>query len=113
SHRGRAMLADGRRSTGRVLWAAGCRGGAQAAGRDAGAIRVGGWADLVRLDDTGDLGARSGDAVLDTFIFAGHDRMVRDLWSAGRHIVQDGRHVAREVIARRFQGVMARLGAAL
>jgi formimidoylglutamate deiminase len=74
---------------------------------------VGDWADLMRLDDQGDLASRKGDAVLDTFIFAGNDRMVTDLWSAGRHIVQHGAHVARDAVRKRFQKVMARLGDAL
>lgn len=113
AHRGRAMLASDAQSTGRVIYTAACAGGAQAAGRAAGAIRVGDWADLLRLDTSGDLGARAGDAILDTFIFAGHDRMVADLWSAGRHIVQGGRHVARDRVAARFGRVMARLGAVL
>ena len=39
--RGRAMLADGERSTGRVLWEGAAQGGAQAAGR-AGNRTVGG-----------------------------------------------------------------------
>lgn len=111
-HKGRAMLA-GEYSTGRTLFDAVCAGGAQAAGRKSGAIRVGDWADLVMLDDTGDLGDRTGDAILDTWIFAGDDRMVRDVWSAGRAIVQGGRHVQREGITKAFRGVMARLAAVL
>jgi formimidoylglutamate deiminase len=112
-HRGRAMFATADRSTGRVLHDGVCAGGAQAAGRQAGAIRLGDWADLMRLDDQGDLASRNGDAILDTFIFAGHDRMVTDLWSAGRHIVQGGAHVARDRVRTRFQQVMTRLGDAL
>ena len=47
--RSRAVLAgDG--STGRTLYDAACRGGAQAQGREAGVIRTGAWADLVALD---------------------------------------------------------------
>ena len=112
-HRGRAMFADATRSTGRVLLEGVCAGGAQAVGRQAGAIRLGNFADLMRLDHTGDLGTRAGDAILDTFVFAGHDRMVTDLWSAGRHIVQGGAHVAQAAVRARFQAVMTRLGGVL
>jgi formimidoylglutamate deiminase len=112
-HKGRAMFAGAERSTGRVLWDGVCAGGAQAAGRNAGAIRVGAWADMLRLDDQDDLANRRGDTILDTFIFAGNDRMVTDLWSAGRHIVQGGAHVARNRVRARFAQVMARLGDAL
>ena len=48
----------------------------------------------------------AGDDLLDAFIFAGDDRLVTDLWSAGRHIVHGGRHVARDAVATRFRAVM-------
>jgi formimidoylglutamate deiminase len=105
--RGRAMLADGERSTGRVLWEGAAQGGAQAAGRASGAIAVGQWADLMALDmDNQHLEGRKGDEILDAFVFAGNDALVADVWSAGRHIVQGGRHVAREAVAARFRAVM-------
>jgi formimidoylglutamate deiminase len=105
--RGRAMLADVDRSTGRVLWDGAAQGGAMAAGRGAGALAVGQWADLVALDmDNLHLEGREGDEILDAFVFAGNDALVADVWSAGRHIVQGGRHVAREPVAARFRAVM-------
>jgi formimidoylglutamate deiminase len=113
TRKARAVLAD-HRSTGRRLWEGATRGGAQAAGRAAGGIAVGAWADLVSLD-TEDLRLEglAGDPLLDAFVFAGRDGLVRDLWSAGRHIVQDGRHIAREPVATRFRAVMQRLREAL
>jgi formimidoylglutamate deiminase len=51
--------------------------------------------------------------LLDTFLFAGDDRMVAEVWSAGRHIVSAGRHAGREAIIARFRAVMARLRGAL
>ncbi len=112
--RARAVLADGKRSTGRVLYEEATRGGAQAAGRGPGEIRAGAWADLV-VPDMGALAleGRAGDAILDAWLFAGDDRLVAELWSAGRHIVTDGRHVAREAVAARFRRVMAGLRDAL
>jgi formimidoylglutamate deiminase len=109
SLKARAVLADAR-STGRLLWEEAARGGAQAAGRPSGAIAVGNWADLVALD-TGDLRLEglAGDQLLDAFVFAGRDGLVSDLWSAGRHIVREGRHVAREAVATRFRATMHRL----
>lgn len=111
-NKGRAMLAGPDQSTGRVLYDGAVRGGAQAAGRDAGAIAVGRWADLLALDTTAvDLDGREGDAILDALIFAGDDRMVSDLWSAGRHIVTGGRHKSRDAIVARYRATMARLKA--
>ncbi|MFN7596098.1 MAG: amidohydrolase family protein, partial [Cereibacter sp.] len=113
-HRGRALLATPDRSTGRVLLDSAVRGGAQAAGRGAGGIALGGWADLLALDMTAtDLDGVQGDAILDAWIFAGDDRMVSDVWSAGRHLVSGGRHRARDAITARYRSVMARLRVAL
>lgn len=105
----RAVMAD-RRSTGRLLWDGATKGGGQAAGRASGAIAVGQWADLLALD-TGDLRLEGmqGDQLLDAFIFAGRDGLVTDLWSAGRHIVRDGRHIARDSVAAQFRATMNRL----
>jgi formimidoylglutamate deiminase len=112
--RGRAMLATADRSTGRVLLDRAAAGGAQAAGRGRGVIAQGEWADLLALD-TGatDLEGRAGDALLDAWIFAGDDRMVQHVWSAGRPIVQDGQHVRRGPITQGYRRVMARLREAL
>ncbi len=114
AHRGRAMLAGPEASTGRVLYQTAARGGALAGGRGTGAIEGGQWADLVALDGSGpDLAASAGDMILDTFIFAGDDRMVVDVWSAGRHIVSNGRHAGRDTIRAEYGRVMQRLRDAL
>ena len=111
---GRAVLATEAQSTGRVLFEGACLGGAQAAGRASGAIAVGNWADLLALDtDTADFDGLTGDTILDTHIFAGDDRSVTDLWSAGRHIVKQGRHVARDAVVLRYRAAMQRLRASL
>lgn len=109
----RAVMAD-HRSTGRFLWEGAAKGGAQAAGRGAGTIAVGQWADLVALD-TRDLRLEGlhGDQLLDVFVFAGRDGLVTDLWSAGRHIVQGGHHIARDAVAARFRASLRRLRDAL
>lgn len=108
--RGRAMLAEGSRSTGRVLWEGAVQGGAMAAGRASGAICEGAVADLVALDmGSVHLAGREADEILDAFVFAGNDALVAEVWSAGRHIVTGGRHVARERVEGRFRAVMAGL----
>jgi formimidoylglutamate deiminase len=108
--KGRALLATQDRSTGRVLFEGAVAGGAQAGGRASGAIRAGDWADMLALDMSAvDLEGRQGDGILDAWIFAGDDRMVADVWSAGRHVVTGGQHVAREGITAAYRAVMARL----
>ena len=56
-----------------------------------------------------DLEGKVGDAILDTYIFAGDDRMVCDVWSAGRHLVHNGRHVARSQIEQHYRETMRKL----
>lgn len=110
----RAALATPEHSTGRRLFEAAAKGGAQAAGRNSGRIEVGALADLMALDGTAvDLIGRTGDTILDTYIFAGDDRMVRDVWSAGRHVVTEGRHIAHDAIAGRYRKVMEQLKASV
>ena len=110
----RAVLADPGRSTGRVLFEGAATGGAQAAMRDSGALTPGRLADLLALDGkAADLVGKQGDALLDSFVFAGDERMVTDVWSAGRHVVADGRHVRRDPITRRYIRTVRRLTEAL
>ncbi len=113
-HTGRAMYADADRSAGRVLYEAALQGGAQAAGRDSGAISVGKWADLIALDaGSVHLAHRRGDRLLDSLIFAGGGRMVTDTWAAGRHVVSDGRHRGRARIASAYRRALGCLLAAV
>jgi len=110
--RSRAALATADKSTGRVLFQAAAMGGAQAAGRDAGAIGIGKLADLLALDTTGpDMAGHRGDTTLDAYIFAGDDRMVTDLWSAGRHLVSGGRHYAAPEITASYFATVTKLRA--
>lgn len=109
--RSRAALATQDRSTGRVLFEGAVQGGAQAGGRDSGALRVGAWADLLALDtDTQFLCNRQGDQLLDSLIFTGAGpSSIRDVWSAGRHVVKQGRHPARDDIIYRFKRTLNQL----
>ena len=45
------------------------------------------------------LSAASGDALLDAWIFAAGSPTIRSVWRAGKMVVQDGRHVARDAVA--------------
>lgn len=112
--KGRACLATTARSAGRVLFEGAATGGAQAAGRASGAIAEGLWADLVALDLSGpDLMGVQGDTILDTWIFACDDRLVTDVWSAGRKLVTAGRHYARDQVMQRYGATAMRLRGSL
>lgn len=109
SHR-RAALATSTKSTGRVLLEAAQTGGAAASGQKTGAISPGQWADLFSLDTNSiHLVNRQSDQILDAYIFAGDDTMVQDVWSAGRHLVQAGRHKNREKIEAGYRKTLMRL----
>ena len=85
-------------------------GGAQAAGRHTGQIAPGYWADLMALDKHSViLTGRTKDQLIDSFIFAGDDNLVRDVWSAGRHMVTAGRHIAHDEITSAYHVALASL----
>lgn len=106
----RAALATPEKSTARRLYDTVAEGGARAAGRDSGRIAVGALADLIALDGGSvNLIGCEGDTILDAYIFAGDDRMVRDVWSAGRHMVCDGRHIAHDAITKRYRKTLEQL----
>jgi formimidoylglutamate deiminase len=99
-------------STGRALFEAVLYGGSQALGAATAGLSEGGYADIVSLDaEHVALAGRSGDAILDSWIFAAGRSLVDCVWAQGRKVVQDGRHHGRETIARRFrqslQGLLA------
>ena len=110
----RAALATEARSSGRRLVEGAAMGGAQAAARGSGVIEKGALADLIALDGNAiDLVGKEGDALLDAWIFAGSEPAVQHVWSAGRHVVKDGQHIARTLIRDRYVATIRSLGARL
>jgi len=109
---GRAAMATADQSTGRFLFEAAASAGAQAAGRSSGQIAEGKIADLMAVStDNEFLCNRLGDTVLDSLVFTGRGRgCVTDVWSAGRHMVKDGRHIHRDRIVAQFIKVTNQLG---
>ena len=110
--RSRAALATAEKSTGRVLFETAVAGGAQAAGREAGTIAQGAWADLIGISvDNPWLCNRQSDTVLDSLIFGGRGQAcIEHVWSAGRHVVQDGLHADRARIMAAFRSTVEHLG---
>jgi formimidoylglutamate deiminase len=109
-HLGRAVLATENRSAGRVLFEGAGVGGAYASGRNAGELAPGKLADMMALDASHiDLMGKSGDMILDAYIFAGDDSMVSDVWSAGRHMVSQGCHKKRDQIVAQYRTALSSL----
>jgi len=110
----RAALASQDRSTGRRIFDNILHGGAQAAHRKCGQLEAGAWADILGLDTSSiHLASRVEDMALDSWIFAADDRLVTDVWSAGRHLVQDGRHIRHAQIEAAYRTCLTRLTDAL
>jgi formiminoglutamate deiminase len=104
----RNVMVVGEGSVGETLYLGAARGGAQALGRGAGTIAVGGWADLLAIDSTAPaLCALRSDQVLDGLVFAAKDDVVRDVWSAGRHMVRGGRHLRHDAIVAGYRAALA------
>lgn len=110
----RNVMVHGEGSVGQTLYTGAAQGGAQALARDVGEIAVGRLADLVAIDSSAPaLCALRPEQILDGLVFAAKDDVVTDLWSAGRHMVQDGRHVNRDEILTAYRGAMKELLASL
>jgi formimidoylglutamate deiminase len=110
----RAALASPELSTGRRMFEQVLKGGMQAAQRQTGRLEVGYWADMLTLDTSSEyLWGRTGDTALDAWIFAGDDRLVTNVWSAGRHMVQNGEHIARPSILAAYRRTIDALKDAL
>ena len=111
SHRRRAMLAsDESPSVGRYLYDAAVGGGARALAQPMGALQVGRRADLVVLDaGTPALAHKTGDAILDSLVFAASHTSIKDVMVAGRWRIRDGRHDQQDAILKRFKTTLAAL----
>jgi formiminoglutamate deiminase len=110
-HRARNLMSRSEGgSTGRALFDAALAGGSHALGIEHAGLAAGAAADLVTLDpDHLALVGRSGDDILDGFIFAGGQNAVDCVWRHGTKLVSGGRHIARERCRARFRATMARL----
>ena len=98
----------GRASIGATLFSGALAGGSRALGV-AGGIVVGHAADLVSLGANDPaLVARSGDRLLDSWIFASRAG-IDCVWRRGVRLVEGGRHMRGDETRRRFSAVLTRL----
>jgi formimidoylglutamate deiminase len=95
------------------LWSAAAAGGAQALGQPVGALAVGRRADLVVLDggDT-DFESLTAPSCLGVAMFSGNSNRVRDVFVAGRPVVEEARHADEAETRAAFRGALRRLRAA-
>ena len=106
----RNVAIAGEGSVGTALYTGAAAGGAQALGRAAGRIEAGALADLLAIDTAQPaLCSLAEEQILDGLTFASGPEIVAHVWSAGRHQVRDGRHVARDAITADYRRAMTRL----
>lgn len=106
----RNALAPRAGSTGRALWQAAMKGGAQALGAGPAGIAPGAFADLVLLDPTqAAFSARAEDRMLDSLVFAARTDAIHEVWVRGRRVVEAGVHPARAVAEGRVATTLARI----
>jgi formiminoglutamate deiminase len=100
-------------STGRTLFDAAGKAGAQALGMGGHGLAPGARADFMTLDRAHPtLAGRASDALLDAFVFADSRGMIDGVWRGGRRWVKSGRHVARDAVVARYVRALAGLGIA-
>lgn len=86
---------------GAFLYKAALQGGAQALGRATGRIEAGCRADFIVLDDqTPVLQQKSGNTLLDSWIFASHEQVVKNVIAGGEWVVKNGKHIKEEEIVK-------------
>ena len=106
----RNIMKDTSRSIGKSLYISALSGGAQGMARNSGNIASGQWADLLTLNsDALTLYGSSEDEILDSWIFSADDSLIREVWSAGRQMVVEGRHVMHDQIEKQFREVIREL----
>jgi formiminoglutamate deiminase len=105
--RSRNVLCASGTGTGDTLFRAAVSGGAQALGQPVDGLKAGQRADFVVLDETHpSLAGRPVERMIDGWIFAGDKSCVRDVHVAGRRVVADGRHVARDRIRTGYANLL-------
>lgn len=97
-------------SVGATLYQGALSGGARALGRPIGRLAAGYRADFVVLDgDLPALAAKTGDALLDSMVFAGNVNPVRDVMVGGRWVVRDGHHGDEDAVRSAYVRVLGDL----
>ena len=92
-------------SIGAAMFKDALRGGLQAAG-----VAKSTNENRVVLADTAiEFAGRSGDGILDTWIFASGRSLISEVWADSKRVVEGGRHIGRTAAEQRFAKAMAKL----
>ena len=97
-------------SVGQYLYTKAANDGASAIGQNVGTIEVGKRADFLVLDENHpSLFSKSGSNLLDAAIFACNELPVRDVFVAGKKVIESGNHPLEKEILSRYRSVLANL----
>ena len=109
----RNILGDETYSTGMRIFSNALSGGHQALGRPGKpGLQVGGHANFVILDENHPaLIGKSARKILDSWLFAGDNTVVKDVAVNGKLVIKDRHHAEEEAISHRFRRVMKELAA--
>lgn len=100
----RVVISEKNESNGRSLFDKALISGAKAGSRKSGKLEKGYWADCMSIDiNKPDLFGASNDEILDKWIFTSQEKLVSNLWSAGRHVIKDGKHMFEEKIIDNYR----------
>ena len=110
AHRARNLLgSDQYPSVARRLFQATLDGGAQALGHQHG-LAAGMPADIVTFDENHPaLCGRTGDFLLDSWIFATRTSCIDSVWRGGLKVVSDGRHRHHDAVCDRYRKALDRI----
>ncbi|MCF6193745.1 MAG: amidohydrolase family protein, partial [Kangiellaceae bacterium] len=99
-------------SVGQFLYTNACKHGADAINQEVGVIEVGKRADLVVLDnEEASLFCKEDSFILDAAIFACNQLPVKDVFVAGRQIIESGHHQQYQDIKVEYHKVLKSLTA--
>ncbi|MGB0495931.1 MAG: formimidoylglutamate deiminase [Kangiellaceae bacterium] len=107
----RAVLVDEKcQSVGQYLYAKSSKDGASAISQNVGEIAVGKRADfLVLNEDEPSLFNKTGSFILDASIFACNSLPVKDVYVAGKMVIQNGQHKLQEECKAQYRKVLNKL----
>lgn len=97
-------------NAGAWLWLHAAAGGAKPCAAPIGKLQKGHRADFLVLNENApSLFQRSGDTLLDAFVFAANgSATIRDVFVGGKRVISDSRHAGEEQAQRQFQRAMER-----
>ncbi|SHO55394.1 formimidoylglutamate deiminase [Vibrio quintilis] len=96
-------------SVGDMLWQQAAAGGSQACGVKLGTLAVGQRADWLVVEQNEWLENLPSSLWLNRWLFSGHSQMIRDVYVAGKQVIEQGHHPLESTICQQFSQVMKAL----